>query len=178
MKDKGYFQKLDRALSSLSSRIGFRALFRIEYWCFKLFTAVVLLCYSVYRVSGTEAADLWEFAVCVLCFHTSLEDECQPSWRSPRSRGSRSSRRNGAAAGNHKPDPQRWNHIKITNQNQRPGLGLISHMYSSWSVYPACKPPVRNPRMQCSLRLALNVPVWLFNFLYPTMISLGCFKLF
>lgn len=145
MKDKGCLQKQDRAsLSSISSRIGFTALFRIEYWCFMLFTAVVLLCYSVYRVSGTEAADLWEFAVCVLCFHTSLEDECQPSWRSPRSRGSRSSRRNGAAAGNHKPDPRPWRGCeRLCKSKSKTKAGAhityVFIMVSIPSMQPTCK---------------------------------------
>lgn len=48
-------------------------------------------------------SDLWECGVCVLCFHTSPQGGCRGSWRWPRSRGSRSSHQNGAAAGNHRP---------------------------------------------------------------------------
>lgn len=70
-----------------------------------LFVHDILLIYVPFRgVQSAATSDLWGCAVCVLCSHTSLEGGCRASWHSPRSRGSQSTRQNGAGAGNHRPD--------------------------------------------------------------------------
>lgn len=70
---------------------------------FAMFT--LLKCFLLFGgFQSVVTSDLWECAVCVLCSHTSLQGGRLGSWRSPRSRGSRSSRQNGAEAGNRRPE--------------------------------------------------------------------------
>lgn len=71
-----------------------------NYFFWRIHTHTHCKCYSV----SVAISDLWECAVYALCSHTSLQGGCQGSWHSPRSHGSQSSHRSGAADGSHRPE--------------------------------------------------------------------------